>query len=93
MRRGALTRNEYQSNMSLLYKPGGRVVRGYSYGELTEVRYLDVVPIGIESPERDEFIQLLSRRSYQRKICANAASAMLTIKVSASIAAGKNFST
>ncbi len=45
----------------VLFKPGGRVVRGYSYGELTEVRYLDVVPIGIESPDRDEFIQLVEQ--------------------------------
>lgn len=36
-------------------------MRGYSYGELTEVRCLDVVPIGIESPERDEFIQLVEQ--------------------------------
>ena len=43
----------------VLFKPGGRVVRGYSYGNLTEVRYLDVVPTGIESPDRDEFIQLV----------------------------------
>ncbi|MCY3917838.1 MAG: hypothetical protein OXG49_17695 [Chloroflexi bacterium] len=45
----------------VLFKPGGRVVRGYSYGELSEVRYLDVVPIGIESPDRDEFIQLVEQ--------------------------------
>ena len=45
----------------VLYKPGGRVVRGYSYGNLTEVRYLDVVPTGIESPDRDEFIQLVEQ--------------------------------
>ncbi len=44
-----------------LFKPGGRVVRGYSYGNLTEVRYLDVVPTGIESPDRDEFIQLVEQ--------------------------------
>lgn len=41
----------------VLFKPGGRVVRGYAYGELTEVRYIDVVRSGIESPDRDEFIQ------------------------------------
>ncbi|MYD08721.1 MAG: hypothetical protein F4X02_01640 [Chloroflexi bacterium] len=45
----------------VLYKPGGRVVRGYSYGNLTGVRYLDVVPTGIESPNRDEFIQLVEQ--------------------------------
>ena len=45
----------------VLYKPGGRVVRGYSYGNLTEVRYLDVVPTGIESPNRNEFIQLVEQ--------------------------------
>ncbi len=44
-----------------LFEPGGRVVRGYSYGELTELRYLDVVPTGIESPDRDEFIQLVEQ--------------------------------
>ena len=45
----------------VLFKPGGRVVRGYSYGNLTEVRYLDVVPTGIESPDRDEFIRLVEQ--------------------------------
>ena len=42
-----------------LFEPGGRVVRGYSYGKLTEVRYLDVVRTGIESPDREEFIELV----------------------------------
>ena len=40
-----------------LFKPGGRVVRGYAYGKLTEIRYLDVVPTGVESADRDDFIQ------------------------------------
>ena len=42
-----------------LFKPGGRVVRGISYGKLVEVRYLDVVRTGIESPDREEFIELV----------------------------------
>lgn len=42
-----------------LFKPGGRVVRGYSYGKLTEVRYLDVIRTSIEAPERHNFIQLV----------------------------------
>ena len=45
----------------VLFKPGGRVVRGYSYGELTEVRYLDVVRTGIESPDRDAFIRMVEQ--------------------------------
>ena len=44
-----------------LFEPGGRQARGFSYGKLVEVRYLDVVPIGIESPDRDEFIQLVEQ--------------------------------
>lgn len=44
-----------------LFKPGGRVVRGISYGKLVEVRYLDVVPTGIESPDRDEFMQMVEQ--------------------------------
>ena len=44
-----------------LFEPGGRQVRGFSYGKLVEVRYLDVVPTGIESPDRDEFIQLVGQ--------------------------------
>ena len=43
----------------VLFEPGGRVVRGYSYGKLTEVRYIDVVRTGIQSPDRDEFIELV----------------------------------
>ena len=46
----------------VLFEPGGRVVRGYSYGKLTEVRYIDVVRTGIESPDRDEFIQLVKQQ-------------------------------
>ena len=42
-----------------LFEPGGRVVKGYSYGKLTEVRYLDVVRTGIASPDRNEFIELV----------------------------------
>ncbi len=44
-----------------LFQPGGRQVRGFSYGKLVEVRYLDVVPTGIESPDRDEFIQMVEQ--------------------------------
>ena len=44
-----------------LFKPGGRVVRGISYGKLVEVRYLDVVRTGIESPDRDEFMQMVEQ--------------------------------
>ena len=42
-----------------LFKPGGRQVRGFSYGKLVEVRYLDVIPAGIASPDRNEFIELV----------------------------------
>jgi len=45
----------------VLFEPGGRVVRGYSYGKLTEVRYLDVVPTGIKSSNREEFIQMIEQ--------------------------------
>ncbi|MCY4064089.1 MAG: hypothetical protein OXG53_17085 [Chloroflexi bacterium] len=44
-----------------LFEPGGRQVRGFSYGKLVEVRYLDVVRTGIESPDRDEFIKLVEQ--------------------------------
>ena len=40
-----------------LFKPGGRVLRGYAHGKLTEIRYLDVVPVGEESSDRDDLIQ------------------------------------
>ena len=40
-----------------LFKPGGRVARAYSYGKLTEIRYLDVIRAGVESADRDDFIQ------------------------------------
>lgn len=43
----------------MLFEPGGRQVRGFSYGKLVEVRYVDVIPTGIESPDRDEFIALV----------------------------------
>ncbi len=43
----------------VLFEPGGRQIRGYEYGELKEVRYIDVVPTGIESPDRDEFLSML----------------------------------
>ena len=44
-----------------LIEPGGRVVRGYCYGKLTEVRYLDVVRTGKESPDREVFIQIVEQ--------------------------------
>lgn len=42
-----------------LFKPGGNVVRGFRYGKLVEVRYVDVVRTGIESPDREEFISMV----------------------------------
>ncbi|MXX51478.1 MAG: hypothetical protein F4Y70_14140 [Chloroflexi bacterium] len=42
-----------------LFEPGGRQVRGFSYGKLVEVRYLDVVPVGIESSSRQDFLEQL----------------------------------
>ena len=45
----------------VLYAPGGRQFSGYSYGKLVERRYIDVVRTGIESPDRDEFIQLVEQ--------------------------------
>lgn len=44
-----------------LFEPGGRQVRGFSYGKLVEIRYIDVVRTGIESPDRDEFIQMVEQ--------------------------------
>ena len=38
------------------------MVRGISYGKLVEVRYLDVVRTGIESPNLAEFITLLEQQ-------------------------------
>ena len=43
----------------VLYEPGGRQVRGFAYGKLVEVRYIDVIRTGIESPDREKFIQLV----------------------------------
>jgi len=51
-----MTRKKY-----VLYEPGGRQVRGFAYGKLVEVNYIDVVRTDIESPERDEFIQLVEQ--------------------------------
>lgn len=47
-----MTRKQY-----VLYEPGGRQVRGFAYGKLVEVRYIDVVPTKIASPDREDFIQ------------------------------------
>ena len=44
-----------------LFKPGGRVARGFAYGKPVEVRYVDVVRTDIESPDRDEFIHLVEQ--------------------------------
>ncbi|MCY4020343.1 MAG: hypothetical protein OXG39_13125 [Chloroflexi bacterium] len=46
----------------VLFEPGGRQISGYSYGKLVERRYIDVVRTGIESPDRDEFIQLVEQQ-------------------------------
>ena len=46
----------------VLFQPGGRQISGYSYGKLVERRYIDVVRTGIESPDRDEFIQLVKQQ-------------------------------
>ena len=51
-----------------LFKPGGRMVRGISYGKLVEVRYIDVVRTDIESPDRDEFINLVEERVEQQQL-------------------------
>ncbi len=45
-----------------MFEPGGRQVRGYDYGKLVEVRYIDVVPTGIEAPERETFLQQIRQQ-------------------------------
>ena len=45
----------------VLYEPGGQMARGFAYGKLVEVRYVDVVRTGIQSPDRDEFIQMVKQ--------------------------------
>ena len=45
----------------VLYEPGGRVARGFAYGQLVEVRYVDVVRTAIASPDRDEFLELVEQ--------------------------------
>ena len=47
-----------------LFEPGSRTVRGIRYGKLVEVRYLDVVRTGIESPDRDAFIHLVEAQNF-----------------------------
>lgn len=37
------------------------MARGFAYGKLVEVRYIDVVRTGIQSPDRDEFIHLVEQ--------------------------------
>ncbi len=58
-----------KSQMYVLYEPGGRQARGYSYGKLVEVRYVDVVRTDIESITRDEMIDKLKPldREYLRE--------------------------
>ena len=51
-----MTRKQY-----VLYEPGGNMARGFAYGKLVEVRYVDVVRTAIASPDRDEFIQLVEQ--------------------------------
>ena len=43
----------------VLFEPGGRQVRGYESGQLTEVRYIDVVRTDIESADREEFLSMI----------------------------------
>lgn len=45
--------------MYVLYEPGGKLVRGFSYGKLVEVQYIDVVRTDIAAPDRDEFRRLV----------------------------------
>lgn len=44
-----------------LFEPGGRQARGFAYGKLVEVCYVDVVRTDIQSPVRHEFIQLVEQ--------------------------------
>ena len=37
------------------------MVRGFAYGKLVEVSYIDVVRTSIKSPDRDEFIQMVEQ--------------------------------
>ena len=46
----------------VLFEPGGRQIRGYSYGKLVERRYIDIVPTTIASADRDQFIQLVEQQ-------------------------------
>lgn len=36
-------------------------MRGFAYGKLVEVRYVDVIRTDIQSPDRDEFIRLVEQ--------------------------------
>lgn len=49
-----MTRKQY-----VLYETGGNMARGFAYGKLVEVRYIDVVRTEIESPDREEFMKLV----------------------------------
>jgi len=44
----------------VLYEPGGLKIRGYDNGQLIETRYIEVVPTDTKSPDRDNFLQLLT---------------------------------
>ena len=50
-----MTRKQY-----VLYEPGGHTVRGFAYGKLVEVRYVDVVRTDIQSPNREDFISMVT---------------------------------
>ena len=43
----------------VLYEPGGLTASGYSFGKLVEVRYLEVVRSGIESYDKQDFLEQL----------------------------------
>ena len=57
-----------KSQKYVLYEPGGRQARGFAYGKLVEVRYVDVVRTDIESGEREGFLEMLEplQREYLR---------------------------
>ena len=44
----------------VLYEPGGQKIRGYDNGQLVETRYIEVVPTDLQSPDRVQFLKLLS---------------------------------
>ena len=50
-----------------LFEPGGRQVRGFSYGKLVEVRYIDVVRTDTEAADREEFLEILRDAQKERE--------------------------